>query len=285
MPKVSVLMPVYKTEETYLRETIESVLAQTFRDFEFLIIDDYPDDDREYIIKSYNDARIKYFKNERNLGITPTRNRLIDMAEGEYLAVIDHDDIAVPSRFEKQVAYLEQNPHVGVVSSWCDCFPEKVELHFPAEDLEIKKLLTDICALVHPASMIRKSVLEEHNLRYEEEFSPAEDYCLWLRLIEFTNFHNIQEVLSKHRLYRENTTNKQWEKMQNATKILHFWVRNKHHSLYKEYLKDRTLTIKTLLFGFIPLLRIKIQHNKTLVYLLNCIPIISIHKKVSSWPK
>ena len=103
MPKVSVLMPVYKTDENYLREAIESILSQTFEDFEFLILDDCPEDDREEIIKSYKDKRIKYSKNETNLGITRSRNKLIDMAKGEYLAVFDHDDISLPERFQKQV--------------------------------------------------------------------------------------------------------------------------------------------------------------------------------------
>lgn len=104
MPKVSVLMPVYKTQEEHLRQAIESVLNQTYADFEFLILDDCPDDTREDIVKSYQDKRIKYSQNEKNLGITPSRNKLIDMAQGEYLAVFDHDDISLPERFAKQVA-------------------------------------------------------------------------------------------------------------------------------------------------------------------------------------
>ena len=92
MPKVSVLMPIYKTNEKYLKEAISSILNQSYTDFEFLILDDCPEDTREEIVKSFKDKRIKYFKNERNLGITPSRNKLIDMAKGEYLAVFDHDD-------------------------------------------------------------------------------------------------------------------------------------------------------------------------------------------------
>ena len=84
-------MPVYKTNEAHLREAIESILNQTFTDFEFLILDDCPDDDREAIVKSYKDKRIKYSKNDKNLGITPSRNKLIEMSQGEYLAVFDHD--------------------------------------------------------------------------------------------------------------------------------------------------------------------------------------------------
>ena len=93
MPKISVLMPVYKTPEAYLKAAIESILAQTFGDFEFLILDDCPQDDRQKIVESYGDKRIKYIKNPQNMGISAARNKLIDLAKGEYLAVFDHDDI------------------------------------------------------------------------------------------------------------------------------------------------------------------------------------------------
>ena len=104
MVKVSVLMPVYKTPEKYLRAAIESILQQTFTDFEFLILDDYPLDNRQKIVASYADKRIKYFENSQNMGISASRNKLIDMAKGEYLAVFDHDDISLPQRLEKEVA-------------------------------------------------------------------------------------------------------------------------------------------------------------------------------------
>lgn len=103
MPKISVLMPVYKTPEPFLREAVESILNQTAENFEFLILDDCPEDRAaEAVIASYDDARIKYFRNERNLGITGSRNRLMEMATGDYLAVADHDDVSLPQRLEKK---------------------------------------------------------------------------------------------------------------------------------------------------------------------------------------
>ncbi|MBR4927772.1 MAG: glycosyltransferase, partial [Alphaproteobacteria bacterium] len=105
--KVSVLMPIYRTQESYLRTAIESILNQTYWDYEFLILDDCPEDDREDIVKSYNDPRIVYMRNDKNLGITRSRNKLIELAKGDYLATMDHDDISLPTRFEKQVVYLD----------------------------------------------------------------------------------------------------------------------------------------------------------------------------------
>ena len=124
-PKISVLMPVYKTDKRHLKEAIESILQQTFSDFEFLILDDCPEDSREDVVKSFNDKRIKYFKNEKNLGITKARNKLIDMAKGEYLAVFDHDDLSMPTRFEKQVQFLDENADCGVVGCNIESFPQK----------------------------------------------------------------------------------------------------------------------------------------------------------------
>ena len=99
--KVSVLTPIYRTDESFLREAIESVLGQTFGDFELLLLDDCPEDSREKVVRSYDDPRIVYRRNDRNLGIAESRNRLVEMAKGEYLAVFDHDDVCRPDRLAK----------------------------------------------------------------------------------------------------------------------------------------------------------------------------------------
>ena len=278
MSKVSVLMPVYKTKEAYLREAIESVLNQTFTDFEFLILDDCPKDNREAVVKFYDDKRIKYVKNEKNLGISKSRNKLIDMAQGEYLAVFDHDDISLPMRFEKEVAYLDTHPEVGVVSCWVDYISDNSKgIHSLADDIEIKASLMDVCALVHSASMIRKSVLVKNNVHYEEEFSPAEDYCLWLRLIPFTQFHNLQEVLLEYRQDRGNTTSRQFSRMIAATRKLQLMARAQHPSLFQAYLARRTVISHIKLLG-IPFMVIKASPQKVRCYLFGRIPLLKISR-------
>ena len=103
MTKISVLMPVYNTPENYLREAVESILAQTCADFEFLILNDASTDDNvEKVINSYDDKRIRYWQNDRNLGISLSRNKLIGLSRGEYLAVFDHDDVSLPERLENR---------------------------------------------------------------------------------------------------------------------------------------------------------------------------------------
>ncbi len=284
MPKISVLMPVYKTKEGYLLEAIQSILEQTFTDFEFLILDDAPDDDRESVVRSFADPRIIYHQNDCNLGITPSRNKLIRMARGEYLAVMDHDDVSLPERFAKQAAYLDAHPETGVVGTWVDTFPKKVELHFPEDDLDIKTLLTDVCPLVHPSAMIRKSVLADNALGYEETFSPAEDYRLWCRLMEHTRFYNIPEVLFKYRTHDSNTSLRQKQKMQQATRRIQNDVRAQYPQLFKNCLYQSTYRRSVRLFGFIPLLDIESYKNKTIVRLFGMFPIFSLKEKRCAFP-
>jgi len=271
MPKVSVLMPVYKTNEKYLREAIESILTQTFSDFEFLILDDYPEDSRETIVKSYADKRIKYIKNEQNMGITPSRNKLIKMAKGEYLAVMDHDDISLPDRFEKEVAYLDEHPEVGVVS----CFHKRIVSHqqliYPIENDDIiRSIVKGACCVLHPASMIRKQILIENNVCYEEEYSPCEDFMLWARLIEYTKFHNIPEFLFLYRDHEENTSHIQSKKMEIATKEIIEFMANKYPLLTGKYTKY--FPCKKL-----PIIKIKTNENTKKFYFLN-IQIFKIKK-------
>ena len=260
MPKISVLMPIYKTPEKYLREAIESVLNQTFTDFEFLILDDCPNDDRENIVKSYHDPRIKYSTNDKNLGITPSRNKLIEMAKGEYLAVMDHDDISLPTRFEKQVAYLNANKNVGVVGCLAETFPNHLNLYHPEKDEDIKATLTCRCAILHSASMMRKSLLLDNNLKYEERYSPAEDYCLWLRLMECTDFYNIQEVLFRYRHHEHNTSNRQISKMFYVGEELRYLIQKKHPELYTKFREKQKVLV--VFFTFKGLLLTNVLKSK-----------------------
>src|SRR5574344_639787 len=113
MPKISVVMPVYNTDETFLRESIESILNQSFKDFEFIIINDGSTNNAEDVILSYKDERIRYYKNDINLKLIKTLNRGLLLAEGEYIARMDSDDISLPTRFQTQVEFLGKNPNIG----------------------------------------------------------------------------------------------------------------------------------------------------------------------------
>ena len=137
MVKISVLIPVYNAE-AFLENSINSILNQTYRDFELLLLNDCSKDNSEKIIKTYTDSRIKYFKNDQNLGISGSRNKLMDLAQGEYLAIMDNDDISLPDRFEKQVAFLDAHKDITIVGTWGELFN-----NMPAHGLyeQIKKLI------------------------------------------------------------------------------------------------------------------------------------------------
>ena len=228
LPLVSVLMPVYRTPEKYLREAIESILKQTYRNLEFLIMDDCPWKTSENIVKSYEDKRIRYVKNMMNLGIAAARNKLMDMARGEYLAVMDHDDIAMPARLEKEVAFLQKHPEIGVVGTWYEYFPKKkIKKRFVCHE-QIENDLMYNCSILHPSAMIRKNVLFDNDIRYEKEFSPAEDYALWARLIGKTKFANIPEVLQRYRVSKINTSKLQKKQMKNSRLHIRQMLQTEH---------------------------------------------------------
>lgn len=276
MPKVSVLMPIWNTQEEHLREAMESILNQTYRDFEFLIINDSPDNTKlDEIVASYDDSRIRYARNEKNVGITPSRNKLLQMAEGEYIAIFDHDDISEPQRLERQVAYLDSHPEVGVLGAGVREFPGGREVHYPENDEEIRLGLMWGCMIPHSAAMVRRELLVQHNICYEECFSPSEDYALWCRLIPHTKFHNLPEVLFRYRFHANNTSRSQAGKMERATYAIRSFVAADNPALHREYLMRATHTTRIRLFGVIPFLKIVRRANRTRVYLFECIPLFA----------
>jgi len=202
-PLVSVVMPVYNAEE-YLNESIESILNQTFTDFEFIIINDGSSDGSEAIIFSYDDKRIRYIKNESNLKISHALNKGITLAKGQYIARMDADDISYSERFELQVMFMTTNPDVGVCGTWLETFGARDEVwEYPVSHEEIKAKLLLNSALAHPSVFVKKSVFD--NATYLTKNNGAEDYCLWTELIDTTKFRNIPMVLLKYRFHSQQT--------------------------------------------------------------------------------
>ncbi len=217
IPKITVLMPVYNGEK-YLKEAIDSILNQTFTDFEFLIINDGSIDKSVEIIKSYSDPRIKLVHNERNLGLINTLNKGLDLAKGDYIARMDCDDISLPKRFEKQIKYMGENPDVGICGSWIEVFGDKNYIAmYSYNPEEIKCSFIFGTALAHPAVMIRRKFFTKYNLYYDNNFKNAEDFDLWERCSNLFLISNIKEVLL---LYREhNSTTKRAIQTLNTEKI------------------------------------------------------------------
>lgn len=201
---VTVLLPVYNGEK-YLREAIDSILNQTYTDFEFLIINDGSTDRTEEIILSYTDPRINYVKNEQNIKLIATLNKGLKLAKGKYIARMDGDDVSLPTRLEKQIGYMEKHPEIGLCGSYIQTLEAGSEyiIKYQTESDQIKFRLLFDTHFPHPAAVLRKSVLTENNLEYELKYIHAEDYVLWNRMALHTGLHNIPEVLVLKRSHDE----------------------------------------------------------------------------------
>ncbi|MDJ0799829.1 MAG: glycosyltransferase [Calothrix sp. MO_167.B12] len=203
MPKVTVLTAVYNGE-SYLREAIDSILAQTFPDFEFLIINDGSTDSTQEIIQFYDDPRIRLINNEYNLGLTRSLNKGLELAKGEFIARQDADDISEPERLAKQVAFLETHPEVALVGTWYkDIDPQGNligECNLPCDCTQIRWDILFYCPFVHSAVMFRKHTIAEQIGFYDEAFSYAQDYDLWWRISRRLQVANINEYLMKLRI-------------------------------------------------------------------------------------
>jgi glycosyltransferase involved in cell wall biosynthesis len=201
-PLVTVLMPVYNGEK-YLSEAIDSILNQTFSDFEFLIMNDGSTDNSENIILSYSDSRIQYIKNVSNLKLITTLNKGIELAKGKYIVRMDADDISAPTRIEKQVAFMEKNEDVGICGSWFTAFGDVQEsvCKYKEQHDEILFKMFYQCHFCHPSLIIRKKVFEDLEIPFNRKFIHAEDYELYLRLSTKWKFHNLQESLINYRIH------------------------------------------------------------------------------------
>jgi len=205
-PKVTVLMPVYNGEQ-YLREAIESILTQSFTDFEFLIINDGSTDSSVEIIESYDDPRIRLIHNEANLKLVATLNKGVDLARGEYIARMDCDDISLPQRLAKQAAFLDANLSCSVIAVKIilvgankNVIGEWKGDRKSATPMQIYRRLPRINCIAHPGVMMRKSVVSKY--RYNPVRRHAEDYDLWLRLLsDGYGIDKINESLLEYRVH------------------------------------------------------------------------------------
>lgn len=211
---VSVLMPAYNAS-LYIREAIDSILSQTFSDFEFLIIDDGSTDNTVDIVKSYNDTRIKLLQNGQNKGLVYTLNKGLDIAQGKYIARMDADDISKPDRLEKQFAYLESSSDVDILGTAFNFLDTPYEIHHPVYNEDIRIRLLDDNAFAHPTVMFRAETLRKNNLYYKSEYKHVEDYHFWTQAaIKELGLANLDEVLLLYRQHPTQVTTSKFEEQQ-----------------------------------------------------------------------
>lgn len=202
IPDVSVIMPVYNSAD-YVKNAIDSILQQTFSNFEFIIIDDASTDNTMSILKSYDDIRIFIIKNSMNLGVATSLNRAIERARGKYIIRMDSDDVAMKKRLEVQWMFMKKNPHVDICGSWVQTFGEfSSVLKYPLKHEEIKVSLLFRNPLAHPSVCFRREVFSIKKMRYDPNYSKTEDYELWIRVIQDCLIENIPQVLLYYRIHK-----------------------------------------------------------------------------------
>lgn len=236
---VTVVMPVYNSRK-HLSEAIDSILNQTFSDWEMLIINEYGSDDGSAdIIRQYSkrDSRIVLVQNEKKLGLAESLNKGIYLAKGKYIARMDADDLSHPKRFEKQVKFLEEHPKISLCGTYQHHFGSSMNwVHKPAISPEkCKANLIFDCDLCHSTVMFRRNTFLNHNLLYNKEYL-AEDFELWSRAVREVQFANLPEVLGEYRWDGENISVQKKEKLakENAVIVANALKRNLGLSISKE---------------------------------------------------
>jgi len=219
-PLVTVLMPVYNGQH-FIKESIESILNQSYTNFEFLIINDGSTDDSEKIINSYTDHRIVFINNAENKGLIETLNSGIQLSKGDYIARMDADDISLVNRIEKQVEFLDQNTEIGFLGTNYTIFGDKFEdVEYPSvhDDLKLACLMYN--PFCHPSVMFRKSVLEKNKICFEKKYIHAEEYKVWSEILSISKGHNLSEKLIKYRFHEAQVSQVHGQKQKEVSKLI-----------------------------------------------------------------
>jgi glycosyltransferase involved in cell wall biosynthesis len=223
MPTISVIMTVFNGKD-FLEEAIVSICNQTFTDWEFIIINEYGSNDGSRdIIEHYAnlDSRIYFVQNERRLGFTASLNKGITMASGTYIARMDDDDYSYPTRFEKQVLFLENNADIGLCGTLQMSVKPGAEniLYVATSQEDLKAEMLFGCQISHCSVMFRRKLFLENNYKYDENYL-AEDYELWTRLLNKVRFANLGEVLVKHRWGFQNISIEKGERLHKENRMI-----------------------------------------------------------------
>jgi glycosyltransferase involved in cell wall biosynthesis len=225
-PLISVIMPVYNSVK-FLPEAVESLLAQTLSDFELIVIDDGSTDGSAALLESFcqKDTRLIVQRHPHNQGITAARNTGLAQAHGKYIAFMDSDDISLPERFEKQVAFLENHPEIDILGSSVVLIDERGQkigaLSAPLDDLAIHWAGFFSASFLHPTIMLRHSILMQHAIHYRVARDQSEDYDFFSQLLEYACGANYPEPLYVYRVHSASMTSQfQREKINSKSALI-----------------------------------------------------------------
>lgn len=207
---ISVIMPIYRAEK-YIQRSIQSILGQTFGDFELILVDDCGGDQTMEIVEKIYDSRIVNLRNEKNSGIAYSRNRALKVSRGKYIAIMDDDDVALPYRFEKQIQFMEENPSVDIVGGRVEWIDENDEVIREAIDVATDKEWIRAYFLFYnifnnSEVMVRQNFLKDQNIWYRNGMLGMEDFDFWMRCSKTAEMSNLQEILLRKRVVASNET-------------------------------------------------------------------------------
>lgn len=217
-PKVTILMPALNAA-SFLPETLASIWAQTFGDFELLAVDDGSTDRTPEILAACRDPRLRVLRNETRRKLAGALNRGLDEARGAWIARMDADDLMRPDRLALQVAHVERHPEIGCCGGWVRTFgdgPRKT-LKFPRGAEQVPAFSLFYSPFAHPTVMFRRETFEKEGLRYDGSYYPTEDYELWSRAISKFPCDNLPHVLVDYRVHGKSMTGGEWSDMDAQT--------------------------------------------------------------------
>lgn len=240
MAKVTVLMPTYNVAP-YVKEAIDSVLQQTYNDFELLIIDDCSTDDTISVVRGIKDPRIRIVQNDKNVGLAENLNRGLSRITTEYVARMDGDDIAEPFWLEREVAILDSHPDIGICSGGFERFGTvKSLVRFPEQHEDCMANMLFECSVIVPT--FRMSLYRDYGLRYSTDAFPAEDYRFWAECLRVTRIYNIQETLFHYRMHpTQICTARREEQQRKVAQVRRYmleWLSEDFSEEEKEYYTD-----------------------------------------------
>jgi glycosyltransferase involved in cell wall biosynthesis len=263
-------MSVYNGEE-YLKEAIDSILNQTFKNFEFLIVNDASTDSTSIILSQCTDSRIEVFENKPNKGLTYSLNLMLNRSKGDYIARMDADDIALPDRLKIQSEFMEMHPEVGICGSFVESFihgtRKKQIVRFPETDADIRAFAFFQSPFCHPATMFRKKIKDGYCVQYSPFYIKSEDYALWVEMLKYTQGATIPQVLLKYRRHEQCFS--RWADEKTGEKIEMITAIQKNYlACYHIHLEDKDLSVYTQFVDRSLPFELNIRNQKAAVHVI-----------------
>lgn len=245
--KITVLMSVYNTPIEQFKDSIDSILNQTYKDFEFLIIDDGEKEECIRYLQECNDNRIKLIKNDRNMGLAKSLNKGLKLAKGKYIVRMDSDDIAYPDRIEKQFKFIEENPQYSIVSTMAELFDDNGIYGKIERSGEVTKNdLIKGTPFIHPTMIINRDVLNK--IGGYPEYRRCQDYAMAMNM--YANGYKgyiVDQILLKYRMDKDGYKKKKFK-----YRIMEMQIRFKYFKKMKVRFSSYIYIIKPIIVGFIP---------------------------------